>query len=436
MHFIKVMHCICIAVFILASTSTVAGEPESAELTMTDPSESRLFRILTGRNETLRLRSIAPLKRNPVATKAALDSLTLALETQADQVANGRPLMHSTTELVALLASVDEPRAREALIHFLDCDNLHISMLCADALGRNRCHDALEPLKRQVESEYWQTHYGFRFNLIRALTLMDHPDAYEFLSQVRSRIDGQLLFEIDEIFKKITLDDFLGDETRYAQWRNDTTTPVGNRVSRQSRPDSIFKNASYSESANRIKFQRQQYYGIDIEAKRVLFIIDHSGSMRASTRASGRWGTRLWQAKEALTKAIKDLPEDDEFGIMFYSDSVRTWKQELVYATPENKRDAATFIYRLGLGGSTNTHGALRDSMDFDDDLEAVFLLTDGQPSSGSIIQPAAIVNDIVHRNRLRHLKINTIGIAVNTKTKSFLSTLAQRCSGEFTQPE
>jgi hypothetical protein len=431
MHFFKVMHCICMTMIVLTSHSTSAAQPN-----VTDPSDSRLFRILTGRNEALRLRTIAPLKRNPIATRAALDELTLALEKQADQVANGRPLMQSTTELVALIASVDEPRAREALIGFLDCDNLHLSMLCADALGRNRCLEALEPLKQLVRREHWQTHYGFRFNLIRALTLMDHPDAYEFLSQIRSRIDGQLLFEIDEIFKTVTLDDFLGDESRFAEWQKSSTKSVGKLVSGRSRADSMFTNASYSESANRIKFQRQKYYGIDIEAKRILFIIDRSGSMRAITRENGRSGTRLWKAKEALTKAIQELPEDNEFGIMFYADSVRTWKQELVFATPDNKRDAATFIYRLGLGGSTNTHGALLQSMDFDDDLEAVFLLTDGQPSSGSVVQPAAIVSDIVHRNRLRHLKINTIGIAVNAKTKSFLSTLAERCSGEFTQPE
>ena len=158
--------------------------------------------------------------------------------------------------------------------------------------------------------------------------------------------------------------------------------------------------------------------------------------MKKGTNHNGSWGTRLWHAKAALIKAIEELPEDDEFGIVFYAANVRQWKGELVYATPTNKDDAKAFIYRLGFGGSTNTHGALSASMTFDDDLEAVFLLSDGIPTSGSITNPKLIVDDIVDRNQLRHLKINTIGIAVNPKTKRFLQTLAKRCSGQFTQSE
>jgi hypothetical protein len=70
--------------------------------------------------------------------------------------------------------------------------------------------------------------------------------------------------------------------------------------------------------------------------------------------------------------------------------------------------------------------------LEFDDQLEAVFLLTDGKPTIGEIVSKPAIVADILHRNRFRHLNFNTIGIAVDGSTKSFLQQLAKESNGEF----
>ena len=126
------------------------------------------------------------------------------------------------------------------------------------------------------------------------------------------------------------------------------------------------------------------------------------------------------------------MPEDAEFAIVFYHTTVKEWRNELVMATEENKREAIQFIRRLGYGNKTNTHGALRKSLDFDDDLEAVFLLTDGKPTAGDIIAPNGIVKDVLHRNRFRHLNFNTIGVGVQGLTRSFLRRLAEETNGEF----
>ncbi len=408
-----------------------SDEPKAVDVDLAD---SRLVRALVGSSESRRIKAMGPLKRNRTARTAALDELLFALGDHIDHVKEGQPLANSTVELINLVASVDDSQANEALIEALACPHRDVVMCCADALGKRQCTDAIEPLKKLVEHEDWASHYGFRFNLIRSMALMDHADAYDFLAQVRFRIDGQLLHELNQIFRDVDLDDFLGDQQRFDDWKADATARPIASVAQTDNPDSMFKNASYSESADRIKMQRQKYYGIDIQAKRLLFIIDHSGSMKKGSTSNGRWATRLHHAKEALIQAIDLLPDDNEFGIMFYAEKVRQWKPGLVEATPENKLLAKQFVYRLGFGGSTNTYGALRESMDFDDNLEAVFLLTDGIPSSGKIVQPEWIIKDIVQRNGIRHLKINTIGIAVNHRTELFLKTLAKKCSGQFTR--
>ena len=83
--------------------------------------------------------------------------------------------------------------------------------------------------------------------------------------------------------------------------------------------------------------------------------------------------------KLELTKVIRELPEDTEFALMFYETSVRLWRKELVIASEDNKLEAIAFIRRLGYGDRTNTYGALRESLAFDNDLESVFMLTDSE---------------------------------------------------------
>ena len=408
----------CFRTIFVATMAVLACAP-------TVPAENRgnsnLAKVLIGRNEQLRIQMLLPLENDLAAKLAALDDLVYAVEMHAEQIDQGRELTNSTVRLVQIVSSINRDAAREAIAELLDHDNIRVAMIAADALGHHRRIDAIDALKRQVERDEWDTHYGFRFNLVRSLALMDHPDAYEFLALIRKRTDGQLLHELNKILKDVSLDEMGGKEKVLA-----------NIQGKEDPKRLTFKNASYSESYNRMRLEKQQYYGIDIEAKRLLFIIDHSGSMKAPMYR----GTRLSRAKQTLIAAIRELPDDHEFGIIFFENNVREWKDGLVVASDRNKRDAIRFVSRLGYGGKTNTYGALRKSLDFDDDLEAVFLLSDGIPTTGQIVAPQGILNDIVLRNRIRHLKINTIGMGLNAPTREFLRQLATQCSGEFREPD
>ena len=123
------------------------------------------------------------------------------------------------------------------------------------------------------------------------------------------------------------------------------------------------------------------------------------------------------------------------FSILFFSDGVRPWRNELVQADHENKLAAKAFVRRLKCGNKTNTYGALNSSLNFDEQLEAIFLLTDGEPTTGTIVRRDAIVNAITKQNRWHYLTINTIGISVEGSTESFLRALAKGTGGEFRFP-
>lgn len=412
-----------IATFALCSTllPTLASADQARE--------STLLRTLTGRNETIRMRTIASINGDPAMKRQALDDLITAAKRNADEVAADEVVRPSTVQLIYLIGGVGSPDSESLLIDLLDAPHVGIAMLSADVLGKNKFYGAIEFLKKQVDRPEYATRYGFRFNLVRSLAQMEHPDAVEFLTELRGTLDGQLRYQIEQLLEDVTVKHFHGDQERYQQWKEAGAPPA--QAEQVANRDIVFKPAAYEpESLQRIKLGRHQYYGIDIHAKRMMFIIDHSGSMKHY------WGgySRLQRAKHELIRAITELPEDAKFGIIFYHTTVKQWRDRLLVANEENKREAIQFVKRLALGNKTNTYGALRQSLEFDDELEAVFVLTDGRPTAGKIVAPMAIVNDVLHRNRFRHLNFNTIGIAVQGPTEAFLRRLAEESNGEYRQ--
>ncbi|MDG2221438.1 MAG: VWA domain-containing protein [Rubripirellula sp.] len=385
--------------------------------------EGRLFRSLIGRSELLRTRTIASL--NPERDAEKLSDLIAAAEHFSENVERDDLVPHSTTMLLYLIGQFEHITAEKALVKLLDCEHAGLAMVSADSLGKNQRYGAIAALQQQVNRVEFSESYGFRFNLIRALAQMEHPDAVEFLTELQQQLDGQLRYQLQCVLDEVNVHHFFGDEERFKAWQARDEKPEPAR-------ESFFTASSQPDSLNRIAFEKPQYYGIEIHAKRLMFIIDHSGSMKEY------WGgyTRLARAKLELVKAIKELPEDTEFAIAFYESSVRMWRDTLVQATEDNKLEAIKFVQKLGYGDRTNTYAALRNSLEFDQELEAVFLLTDGRPTIGQLTAPAQIVPDIIHRNRFRHLNFNTIGIAVQGSTETFLKTLAEQTNGEFRQPD
>ena len=160
------------------------------------------------------------------------------------------------------------------------------------------------------------------------------------------------------------------------------------------------------------------YYDIPIYADRVVFVLDTSASME---------GPRLETAKRELMSAIFALPPETAFTVVFFNSGVGPWRNVLVPATDANKRQAMAFVDGLPAEGRTATSDALEAAFRFD--AEAVFLLSDGEPTVGRIVEPAGIVAFVTELNRGRAVTVNTIGIMTGP---GFLDRLAQANHGTF----
>jgi hypothetical protein len=418
-----------------------------------DRGELRFRRLLVGRSDQARLMAMRSLSADFQTRKQVLPVVAESLEKLLDDPryktsdrSEAPPLPDGIAAMIRFVGQAESDESIATLIKILDSPRPTWTMAATMALCEHRRVAAIEAITQLRNSEHFDNSYAFRFTVARGLVQMDHPDAWEALATLYDQVDGQLAHHLQEKFATVTAESFEDDNERFHRWRG--LVGLGPRKEAENdaeakKPDGIAADLagaklpqtmrlSPSKSAADYRRQRRltpsRYYGIDIYAKRLIFILDRSGSMNEQVGSF----TRIRQAKRELIAAISGLDERCEFSILVFDRNVRSWREELVPATVENKREAIQFVEHLSAGSSTNTYGALRCGLEFDDQLEALFILTDGEPTYGMLTDPSAILVDILKRNEWRHVSINTIAIAVDPLIEGFLRRLTEPSGGEF----
>lgn len=233
---------------------------------------------------------------------------------------------------------------------------------------------------------------------------------------------------------------------------------------------------AFTVSVNSCKFitSSDDYYGLSIKDNNNVFIIDISGSMegkvetdlqgavvaQATSVAADAVGdaiggvagnvfssqakkelTKLGEVKRELIPVIKGLSENSYFNIITFENDVKLWKNELVPASSTNKNLAVLMIENLSSGGGTNFYGGLEEafklagpgSLDSNKLLkvDAIFMLSDGAPSTGKITSTQKILEEIKKMNPLKKVKVNAIGLGKD-KDADFMEKLATQNSGQY----
>jgi Ca-activated chloride channel family protein len=167
--------------------------------------------------------------------------------------------------------------------------------------------------------------------------------------------------------------------------------------------------------------------GVKIK-KRVLFILDTSGSMS---------GKKIEQAQRALAFCLNNLNKNDSFNIIDFDDQVKSFKNGLVLATSQNVEDATKFVNDCTADGGTNIDEALQtglDQMKGEDELNFVIFLTDGLPTVGNT-DIKAILKNVKEKNDNSKVFVFGVGYDVNTH---FLDRLSQENKGtsDYVSPD
>ena len=138
--------------------------------------------------------------------------------------------------------------------------------------------------------------------------------------------------------------------------------------------------------------------------------------------------TRHSTAQARLCETLERLPASARFNIIWFADSVDMWRSRVVERTPANLRAARAAIeHRVAEGGTALYDGLVRAWRDRH--VEAIYVLSDGAPSAGTLTEPAAILAEIRRRHRIRPVVVHCVSIGTES---ALLRDLAELTGGVY----
>jgi hypothetical protein len=321
--------------------------------------------------------------------------------------------------MIAVLLASKLPDTQHDLVKFLDAyasasqEGIAAIIMAADELGKQGDEQSLASLGKMTRLKCFSGVFAVRRAVVQAMILIRLPETVQALTSLLPDVDGEVRGDILRHLAAVSGQWYGTDGKAWQNWweRN----KEGFRF-----PASDFNTPSAVAASE----GTPSYYGLAIQARRMVFVVDISGSME---------GPRLLAAKRELAQAIDALPDDAAFNIVVFSDQVAVWRRSLMPAAPAMKKAAMNFVYVLRAGGHTAAYDALDAAFRFD--AEAIYFLSDGAPNAGKIAAPLAIVTAVTQSNRARRISIYTIGIAPGQPggpLDLFVKTLAEQNFGIY----
>jgi hypothetical protein len=323
--------------------------------------------------------------------------------------------------LVAALAACPPGETQDAVLEVLDAilgtkkADGHVVVLLVESLGeqgneKGRTEPVLQALATLRKTKHHEKHFGFRRTVMQALLVIRQREAMDEVIAILPSLNGEILQDAVSHLAALSGRRFGIDVTKWAQWwQENRETFVF--------PEGVAAGADAGFAGGLV------YYGIPVNARRIVFILDTSESMVLAGRIEA--------AKRELTNTITALPKESYFGVVSFNTGVFVWQKELLPATEDNKQQAISFINALQPAGTTSTFDAIQAAMGFD--TEAIYLVTDGVPTSGKIVPQAGILDTVSRANRVSRFSIYTVGIAAQ-QANEFLRVMAGKNWGKFTE--
>jgi Ca-activated chloride channel family protein len=156
----------------------------------------------------------------------------------------------------------------------------------------------------------------------------------------------------------------------------------------------------------------EQFGSADNRTRRVVFVLDRSGSMA---------GAPVEQARRAIEACLGAFSADDEFGIVAFDNQVEAFAASLVPATRQNRSAARDFLQGIDARGGTElAAGVLEAARLLGSSGGDILVVTDGQVFG---------TETILARVRKRGIRVHSLGIGAASQDR-FLSLLARQTGG------
>ncbi len=175
---------------------------------------------------------------------------------------------------------------------------------------------------------------------------------------------------------------------------------------------------------------RAVYHGMEILSGQVVFVVDASGSMKDELAGAG--GKTRWEsAREELERAVDALADGTRVNVVVFQEQAKAAFERPQEIGKKSRKAIASFLKRVSPGERGNLLEGLLLAIG-QDDVDTVYLLSDGAPSCGDHTVKNRVGDAVRSVNRTRKVAINTIGFGATKGTeRSFLQRLSRDSMGQ-----
>lgn len=409
-----------VGIWLLSGTS-LFGQVNAGRAAPKAVAPQRLAALLKGRSDERRAEALAMIDATAIQQSVVAD----ALKESVDRDLRTKHVSLLTAQSLRCLAQSSRDEDIQFVAKLTETPDVNLAFAAAASLAERRDPQLLPSIVSLAKRKEFMQSFGFRRCLVDAVAQVPDKAAVAFLIEMSSKFDGQLRFETVQHLARLTGQNFGGHSDQWAAWWKDQS---GNFQAAAPRASTAI--APDSRTVARIPWPEPlpEFFGVPVYAKRVVFVIDRSGSMRSSVDGV----TRLEEAVKQLEKAVDALDRYAYFNVFAYNTDVLPFMTQLVQAEDSNKRASRNFAYRLTPEKKTACYDALYAGLMADANLEAMYFLSDGEPTAGRIVDMPTIVNSITAQNALQRTSIYTLGIDARGAHEEFLKELARRNYGQF----
>ena len=316
--------------------------------------------------------------------------------------------------LAAALLASEDPGAPESLFSTLDSGNVAKGAPLCWGIATAAASDGdigVSVLRALSKLQFFAADFSFRRGVVRGLINLHAPASVVALVDLLDTLPGEVRADVAGYLAAISGKNHGVDADAWRAWWE---SEGGDFEFPPRAPFYPAPTVAPGDAGN-------AYYEIPVYADRIVFVIDTSSSME---------GERMETAKRELVSAIHTLDPLVAFTVISFSDAARAWQPQLVAAGDDAKRSAAAYVSALTAAGKTASFDALDAAFRYD--AEAIFFLSDGEPTAGRMVNPAQIIRFVAEANKHRRLSLHTIGIMPDNGLAQFLQVLATANNGAY----
>ena len=395
-----------------AASARVAAVNAFAEVTLPETAELLLKRGFSDPDTNVRVATqhrLRELAKDHNVGQYLFEELKKSLRKPSSNELN-------SIELLRALVPTEDASRQTEIVKILDDFlaspkvNLSVPITVIDDYAVQGDSEAFRSVSLLAKAKFFEDNFAYRRCVVQAMTQIRQPEAVSFLIERLPQTRGQIQYDVIEYLTRLTSQKFRDNDHEWMIWWNDNKSRFAFPPAGTALPDTSLDD------------RKPTYYGIPICAKRVVFVLDTSGSMR---------GAPIEAAKKALVSTIESLPEEVAFDLVFFDATATTWQPRLVPATAEAKQNAMRAVFDRGLKLGTASSAALNTAFGLEP--EAIYFLSDGEPTDGL---PTEIVNNVSQFNRTRRVSIHTIGVVTQRNgaigLTLFMEPLSEQNYGKF----